>query len=363
MALPVHRPARARPARRHWRMTMGPALALLAAAPPLDAAQLQAYAGVVAGVATGTGPFACATSGPTIGAGWSAGLVLPTEGFAGCGLGGGIDTRTAAAGPLTAAQAGSGLVEGGSYTGQARASADHGRLGVSASGSMGGRTSSFTFHQSASFARFEDTLTLTAPGVATGAPGSIDFGFLVSGAMASSPVAPFTQQADLALGLRVGAAVGDPARGPWTAFAGTVVGDSMPFLRGGGTGIPGDFVAVPGSFAGSANVVSTADFGFQWGVPFRMEAALSTTVRPCCAGASMLSSFEHTAVLSAIEATHGGVPVSDFQVSAQSGTGYGPGGLLPVPEPASTALWGAGALALWLGGWRRRAGRLGRREA
>ena len=31
-----------------------------------SAQALQAYAGAVAGVAQGTGPFACATSGPTI---------------------------------------------------------------------------------------------------------------------------------------------------------------------------------------------------------------------------------------------------------------------------------------------------------
>lgn len=63
-----------------------------------SAQALQAYAGAVAGVAQGTGGiFACATSGPTIGDGWFAGLRMPTEGFAGCNLQGGIQNQTGTA--------------------------------------------------------------------------------------------------------------------------------------------------------------------------------------------------------------------------------------------------------------------------
>ena len=60
---------------------------------------------VVGGVASGgIGIFGCATSGPVLGGGWRGGLILPTEGFAGCNLQGGLDDRTAALGPLTAGQ-------------------------------------------------------------------------------------------------------------------------------------------------------------------------------------------------------------------------------------------------------------------
>src|ERR671921_778697 len=62
------------------------ASALLAAAPMH--AQLRANAGVVAGNAQFGPQFQCATSGPTIGPPWFAGLTLPTEGIAACGLSG-----------------------------------------------------------------------------------------------------------------------------------------------------------------------------------------------------------------------------------------------------------------------------------
>lgn len=315
-----------------------------------QAAELQAYAGAVGGitVATGGGPFACATSGPTIGRGWFAGLSLPTEGFAGCSLGGGIVDKTAASGPLTAQQSVTAPVSGGSFTGQASTRADYGRLGVAASGSMTGTTSSSTYHQAAAFARFQDTLTLSAPGIAPGTAGSIDFAFLIEGMLQSLPHAPFTQQADVALGIRVGTGVGNAARAPWFSFMGTVVNDGTPYLRGGGTGLPGSFVVAPGSFSGSAEVLSTANFGFTWGEPFEVEVAFLTSLAPCCSGASLASSFLSTAQLSGITARVGGSAIGGFTVTSASGTGYGPQGLLPVPEPATLALWAGGLLLLGL---------------
>lgn len=321
--------------------------------PAATAAQLQAYAGAVGGIASGSGGvFACATSGPTIGNGWFAGVVLPTEGFAGCSLGGSIDDKTAATGPLTSFASVAAPVGGGSFVGQASAKAGYGRLGVAASGSMSGESTSFTYRQTAGFARFQDTLTLSNPGIATGTTGTLDFAFLIDGLMKSLPNPPYTQQGDIALGIRVGSGVGNAARAPWYSFMGTIVNDGMPYVRGGGTGMPGGFVLSPGSMQGSANVLSTASFEFRWGEPLEIEVALLTSVWPCCWGSSVESQFISSAVLTGISARAGGVAVADFNVLSASGTAYGPGGLLPVPEPANVALWSVGLLGLaWR--WRR----------
>ncbi len=330
-----------------WTLAWAAGLLALAAGQPAAAAELQAYAGAVGGIASGTsGPFACATSGPTIGNGWFAGVSLPTEGFAACSLGGGIDNRTAAAGPLTAQQTVAAPVGGGSFTGQASARADYGRLGVAASGTMTGASTSFTYRQAAGFARFQDTLTLSNPGVTAGTAGSVDFAFLIDGVLASLPNAPYSQQGDIALGIRVGSGVGNAGRAPWYSFMGTVVNDGTPYLRGGGSGLPGGFVLSPGRFQGSAEVLSTANFGFRWGEPFEVEVALLTSVSPCCFGSSLDAAFMSSALLTGISARAGAAAVSDFTVLSASGTAYGPGGLLPVPEPASLALWAGGLLAL-----------------
>ena len=286
------------------------------------------------------------------------GVSLPLEGFAACNLGGGIVDKSAATGPLAAQQYVSATVANGSFTGQAQASAAYGRLGVAANGIMTGATSPFTYHQTAGFARFQDTLTLTSPGIATGTPGAVDFAVLVEGMMNSVANAPYTQQGDIALMIRTGPGVGNPAAGPWTVFAGTVVGEGMPFLRGGATGIPGDFIVGPGTFSGSATVQSIANFNMQWGVPLDIEVAFQASVYPCCNGAASLdASFSNTALLSGISAKAGGTAVADFSVLSESGTAYGPGGLLPVPEPGPIALWSGGLALLGAVRWRQRSAR------
>lgn len=328
------------------------ALALAAASLPAAAATVRAYAGAVVGTAIGSGsPFACATSGPTIRDGWFAGISLPTEGFAACRLGGGIIDNTASAGPVAASQSATGPMSGNSgvATLAAAARADFWSLGASASGTANGATSNLNYHAASAFASFTDTLTLSKPGVAAGTAGTVNFGFLIEGVMQSLSRAPYTQQMDARLGIRV------DGRFIWDSFRATLINQGLPAVRGGTNDLPGQFVLGPGSLSGSALVSSTANFGIRWDVPFTVEVALMTDVQPCCLGTSQTADLLNTAVLRRIDAYGPGGAVSGFTVLAASGAMLDANGLMaPVPEPGTWALLLAGLMAL---GWWGRRGR------
>lgn len=321
---------------------------------PAAAQSLQAYAGAVAGQAHGSaGTFACATSGPTIGNGWYAGLVLPTEGISACNLVGGIDNQTGSTGPLAASQSVSGPVENGSYSGSAAAHADYWRLGVSAQGTMTGASGSSTYNQSAAFASFSVPVTLISPSLATGSAGMVNFSLLVEGLLNNLPNAPYTQQGDVRLGIRVN---GQPYS-VWYAFSASSVNSNLPIVHGGASGLPGDFTLTPGSLSGSATITSTAGFQFQWGVPFEVEMALYTTVTPCCYGASIDADFYDTASLTGIQAYGpNGQLVTDFTGWDGAGNQLDAQGLVAaVPEPGSFSLLLAGMACLAAQGARTRA--------
>jgi hypothetical protein len=329
--------------------TLSAALAasgLLAATLPYTPlhAQLRAHAGVVAGNAQFGPRFECATSGYTIGAPWFAGVVLPTEGIAACGLSGMVDDRTAIAGPLTAAAAASGpMASTGTFTGTSQARAGYWDLGVSASATATGDASTATYRQAAAYASFADDLTFSSPGVAPGSDGYTNFSFLIEGMMKGVGVAPYGQQGDVALAIFVNGIL-------WGAFAGTVYADGLPYVRGGSTGLPGGFVLTPAAFGGAAVVTTTGYFGFTWGVPLHVEVAMGTSVSPCCFGASLASDFYNSAVLTGIEAYGPGGRVSDFFVRTTSGARVGADGLrgaaTTAPEPATVWLTLLGLAAL-----------------
>jgi hypothetical protein len=319
-----------------------------------SAAELQAYAGAVAGGANGPN---CGTNGPTIAWPWRTGINLPGGGFAGCQLAGGIDDKVGAAGPLTAVETVSGATVGGVFTGDAQARADYWSLGASSSGTNTGGTAPGVFEETAAFARFKVPVTLNSPVVAKGAYGVINLSFFVDGSLQGNPAGKASQQADVTLALRVNPR---PTYTSWSVFSGTVTGGDLPYLRGGQTGLPGNFVITPASAVGSATVTSTGDFSFQWGVPFDVEVALWTHVYGSTYGAWAKADFLNTARLTGIKAWAQDIGwIQNFSGVDGVGNRLGPTGLLAaIPEPGSAALLLAGlGLVGGLGSWAQRRSR------
>lgn len=315
-------------------------------------AQLRAYAGVVAGNAAFGPQFQCSVSGPTIPSPWSTGLRLPLEGMTACKLNGMVDDKTANTGPLYSAATGSGpMASVGTFTGSANARANYWSLGVSASGVSTGDASSGTFNQAVSYASFAQDLTFTSPTVANGASGFMNFSFLIDGFMNNLPVGPYTQQGDIAFSLLVNNQL-------WTAFMGTTVNSTLPYVRGASTGLPGNFILTPGGMSGSANFTTISNFAFTWGNPLHVEIAMYTDISPCCYGASIVSDFYNTAKLTGVDAYGPGGKVTDFIVNTTSGLQLDTQGVIQVPptttapEPSTIALTFAGLLVV--GGLARR---------
>jgi hypothetical protein len=312
---------------------------LVAAALPAGAQQLRAYAGAVAGQVNGPGN--CGTFGPSI-PDWSAGLTLPLDGIAGCGVQGGEDNHVAAAGTVTASQSTHGPVPDGTYSGRAAARAAYGQLGVASQGLMtGGINGGGTLAQSASFASFSDRLTITSPQVAPGSALQARFQWTLDGSLSAVGVPPFTVFASVQLSTRVNGRNESPDFGLFQSNT------PMPFYSPAPQFLQNGFSIGPGFATGSATVQSAFLYPLQADTAFTLEVALRDVLRPCCFGASAETSFLNTAQMSGIRLFDGfGQEITGFSISSASGTLYTRDGVLAVPEPGTAALALAGAL--WL---------------
>jgi hypothetical protein len=325
-----------------------PFVVLLAARnSPALGAELEAYAGAVAGRPSGQGQFACATSGLTIPE-WSAGIDLPTEGFAACSLAGGIDDRIRPSGPVAALQSVSGPVPSGTFSGSASARADYGLLGVYANGNMTGAGGFFS--ETAAFARFKDEMTISSPSVPAGTAGIVNFSFVMHGTMVNAPSMGYGQTLNTFLDVRVGGSSGLI----WPTFIADDYSNTTPYVRGGATGVPGTLVVALLNVSGSTELTTTGNFSFTWGVPFIVEAALDTRAPTCCFGASLTSDFYDVTRLSGIHPSlTTGPEITDFTVTSGSGTHYTAAGVsavvVPVPAMPRGLAWVAGALLLGAG--------------
>lgn len=171
--------------RRSHRLT---ALALAGAAAftaPHATAATYAHAMVVSGQAQGGGGFACATSGPQprMRDFFNTGTPLPTEGYGGCKLKGGIQDVSKSSGPAMAHQDVTHTFNGGLNSAEADAKAEEDvTLGASADESLvGGTVDAFSYRFAEGAAFSSQTLTQAGSGT-----GYMQFELTVDGAMIGS---------------------------------------------------------------------------------------------------------------------------------------------------------------------------------
>ena len=313
-----------------------------------QAASTSAHAMVVSGQAHGgVGPFGCATSGPQAMEGhWfgSASNFLPTEGYAGCNLSGGIQNTSNLAGSSLAAQDVSHAFNNGLNTLSAAATAGFDKLGVKTTGSYTGETNSFAYHSSEAAAYSTDTLLLPGSGA-----GTIQFGFSVDGSAMSFG----NSQTFVYLNYELD---GGPI---FTAFnAITSYGTSSVSSPTGGGPVAG-FTNAGASLSGSGIAYSFAH-PITLGTSFDLSLGLFAASYPGSFTGVANNDFFSTARISSITILDASGHPIDFSITGASGTIYDANGAhLPtaggVPEPGTWAmmLLGFGGLGAIL---RRRCG-------
>ena len=154
-------------------------LGLLAMPEAAQAYGTATHAMVVSGEAhNAAGGFSCATSGPQARESgfFNTGIGLPTEGYAYCGLAGGISDQSNLTAASLSSQATSSSFNGGVSTLSADARAGFGSLGVKSTGSFTGSTDAFAYHASEAAAYFSDAIPLPGSGI-----GTIQLNFTVDG--------------------------------------------------------------------------------------------------------------------------------------------------------------------------------------
>ena len=248
---------------------VGLSLACIMANPAM-ATSTAAHAMTVSGLAghPGGGVFDCATSGPQpmsqhyFG---SATVGLPTEGYAYCGLAGGIQDTSNPNGISTAHQAVSNSFSGGLHTQTADATADFGVLKASSSGSYSGNaTGGFAYHDGEAAAYSTDTIPLP-----TGAK-FVQIGLNIDG------VASITGNSQILsiLDYQINGGV------IYGAFTADLVGTTafVSGLNGTNSGDVAGFTVAPGSLSGHGTVTSfRSDVS---GASFDLTLALLTSSFP-----------------------------------------------------------------------------------
>jgi hypothetical protein len=317
------------------------------AAPGLEAYVLSAGGNSILG-ANGN-PFGCATFAPDSRAAVYAGYFgvgLPTDGSI-CGVG--VDARSSVAttgSSQVAATLGVGFgtsTDVRTFNGSAQARAGYGALGVAASGSYTGASDGFTVAGSQAGARQVETLTF---GGAVGT-GTFRPTFTIDGAIFNRG------RTETEIEFNYGYA-SDPNRLTFriinsnnagiSFFANGGYQSSLPGMTTTGDGVNGYTVAGSTTFSFDIPIV----FGQSQEVRFSMWAATLprsnlNLLTPSTGDASFFSSARLTGIQAFDSA---GVAVNAFSVVSGSGTLYGPGGVLPVPEPGPAVLLLAGLLAL-----------------
>lgn len=311
-----------------------PAALLLSLATSAHATSTSAHAMIVSGHAghIGGGQFACATSGPQpmeqkyFG---SASVGLPLEGYAYCGLAGGIQDTSNPSGVSTASQSVSNVYSHGVHNQTAAATADFGVLKAKSSGSYtGDDIGGFAYHDGEAAAFSTDTLP-TPAGAAF-----VQFGLSIDGSATITGNSQILSILDYQIN-----------NGPiYGAFYADLVGTyaSVAGLNGTGSGPVAGFTVVPGAVSGGGVVTSfRTDVT---GATFDLTLALLAASYPAD-GQVANNDFSETARLSSLNFFDAnGNPIAFGTIVGASGRLYDATGVhtAPVggtaPEPATWAM-------------------------
>ena len=280
----------------------------------------------------GSGPFGCATSGPQAGAAafFGQGVALPTEGYSGCNLAGGIQDVTKASGTALSHQDVTSTVNGGINMGAGDARSLSGlSLGASASDSLIGATftDAFTFTEAEAYGIWTELLPALGSGM-----GFIQFGFSIDGKATATGNAFGQTLLDYQID---GGSI-------FTAFSAVTSGESSTFVANPtGAGLTG-FTSSPGLVMGNG-VANSFLTPIDLGNPFSLTLGLYTSAysNP---GGSIDNDFLNTAKITSISLFDATMHPLDVHFTSDSGVIYDANGAHApatsggVPEPATWAM-------------------------
>ena len=294
---------------------------------------VEAFAGVVGGVATTGVPGPCSTYGaPEPEASFfisSLDLFVPEGGIAYCGYAGDTSDTTAATGPVSATQTLTPPVllgnpgYAGTYTGSAQASADFKILKAGASGTVTtpGEGSPVALDNSSGAAIFDDMLTVTSNRVSSPSPGYVRYTFEFDGTLSTPGMQVAFMPGSATAMIRF-----EHDNGPnYLLVAVNVsVGMTGTFTALDGSG--GNIVTGTGTVTASGTFTSKltdslgqiTDQAITVGQPFRFKAGLMATMDGT--GNADFTSTARLVKLQFFDQNH--APITDATVSSASGTFY-----------------------------------------
>lgn len=278
---------------------------------------------------------------------FSTGVIVPTDGLSTCGIAGGFRTNEASSGPLsdTTSLNTSFNNNNNQFSGTVSATAQYGQVGAKVDGEFVGLSNSFIVKGAQAFGMFQETgLNVSTPA------DTIRFQFTVDGKLSVQGPSQFASTSDVEVNYQLN-------NGPiYSLMRAQINGSSeTPFIA---TGVPNQdlsgFTLAPGSLEGSG-AFRTFDLPIT-SEPFDFKFGLLTFVTPSTGGINDANFFS-TAKLTSIELFNKGQPVTNFTITSDSGTVYGPTGVQPVPEPHNTIL--GFMTAIGFAAWFKRKGGLG----